>query len=466
MTEAGRDAVEAELRPGADRRDPASSCSPARTPTPSVVDRATAAFDAMIADAARQRRPRPATTSPSPAPTTGSGTRSRSSRCATPRRSSTTTRNDMHRAGLDAPGSAPATRSPRRSTWSAPAASARTRTATTTSASSPTSVVERVPDARAPAVPGADPAGRGRALATCRSRAARRCTCRTPTSTTPGYLAWRRPEFRDYFLEHYVQLPLAQGRRGVLQPGALPRRRHQPLRPTSSRLRQPAPGLVGVRARDGGRRPRSRSARAIYPALLARKAAGADGALIDNAVAASAEGYPFPTNLDRDQPVDGRLTPPRQADLVRQALAEDWTPEALGEVLDAYDRRRRTTTTSDDRLRRGYLPARSSSSAAAPRASACRRRPRRRPRGRLVAVIRPACRGRRGARRGPGRGDRSRGVLRRRRTSRDVEQARWPRSPHGETGSDASTAWSTSRASPPAARCSTPRPSCSTSTSR
>src|SRR5260370_36942790 len=27
----------------------------------------------------------------------------------------------------------------------------------------------------------------------------------------PGYLAWRRPEFRDYFKAHHVQLPLRKG---------------------------------------------------------------------------------------------------------------------------------------------------------------------------------------------------------------------------------------------------------------
>ena len=61
---------------------------------------------------------------------------------------------------------------------------------------------------------------------------------------------------------------------------------------------------------------RARICAAIYPALRAHPAP-------EHAVAASAEGYAFPTNLDRDAAVDG-LTPPSQADLVRQALAEGW----------------------------------------------------------------------------------------------------------------------------------------------
>ena len=34
----------------------------------------------------------------------------------------------------------------------------------------------------------------------------------------PGYLAWRLPEFREYFAEHYVQLPLAKGDAAFFNP--------------------------------------------------------------------------------------------------------------------------------------------------------------------------------------------------------------------------------------------------------
>ncbi len=66
---------------------------------------------------------------------------------------------------------------------------------------------------------------------------------------------------------------------------------------------------------------RRRVVEAVYPALLARKAAGMPPARVGDVVAASAEGYAFPTNLDRDQPVNG-MSPPTQADLVRRALGE------------------------------------------------------------------------------------------------------------------------------------------------
>jgi hypothetical protein len=58
-------------------------------------------------------------------------------------------------------------------------------------------------------------------------------------------------------------------------------------------------------------------------------------------VAASAEGYAFPTNLDRDPPLKG-LAPQSQADLVWQALATDQTPEQLRKELSALAERQRT----------------------------------------------------------------------------------------------------------------------------
>jgi hypothetical protein len=73
--------------------------------------------------------------------------------------------------------------------------------------------------------------------------------------------------------------------------------------------------------------------------LRAQQAAGADGRALHNVVAASAEGYAFPTNLDRDQPIGG-LAPETQAELVRRALEQDWTPEALDAELTAQAERR------------------------------------------------------------------------------------------------------------------------------
>ena len=154
-----------------------------------------------------------------------------------------------------------------------------------------------------------------------------------------GYLAWRLDEFRDYFLDNFVQLPLAKGDAAFFNPALF----HGAGTNVSSDIQRVA-NLLQVSSAFGRAMEvvdRTKTVRAIYPALTARQAAGVDAALVDNAVAASAEGYPFPTNLDRDQPVGG-LTPRSQAEIVRQALAEGWTSEALGESFAAYETRRRT----------------------------------------------------------------------------------------------------------------------------
>ena len=170
-----------------------------------------------------------------------------------------------------------------------------------------------------------------------RRDAARPCTCRTRSSTSPGYLAYHCPAFTEYFERALRATAAGQGRRRVLQPGPVPRRRHQPLQrhPPDG---QPAPGVLRLRPGDGDRGPRPRCARAIYPVLLDGRQK-APARLLANVVAAAAEGYPFPTNLDLDQPVGG-AGPAEQADLVHQALAEDWDDARLTEALAAQQTRR------------------------------------------------------------------------------------------------------------------------------
>ena len=79
--------------------------------------------------------------------------------------------------------------------------------------------------------------------------------------------------------------------------------------------------------------------RAIYPSLLAMRAAGRSERELRNAVNATAEGYAFPTNLDKDQPI-GSLAPPSQVDTVLAALADGLTPEALDIALAQHIERR------------------------------------------------------------------------------------------------------------------------------
>jgi ectoine hydroxylase-related dioxygenase (phytanoyl-CoA dioxygenase family) len=148
----------------------------------------------------------------------------------------------------------------------------------------------------------------------------------------PGYLATGRPEFREHFERHHVQLPLQEGDAAFFNPAVI----HGAGTNRSADVRRMA-NLLQISSAFGRAMEsvdRDRICRAVYPALRAHPAP-------EHAVAAAAEGYAFPTNLDRDPPVDG-LAPPSQADLVRRALTEDWTPEAFETALTEHSDRRRT----------------------------------------------------------------------------------------------------------------------------
>jgi ectoine hydroxylase-related dioxygenase (phytanoyl-CoA dioxygenase family) len=152
----------------------------------------------------------------------------------------------------------------------------------------------------------------------------------------PGYLATNRPEFRELFEQRHVQAPLCLGDAVFFNPAVIHAAGHN----RSAGIRRIA-NLLQVSSAFGRAMEtvdRERMCVALYPALRARAADGAD---VGSAVAAAADGYAFPTNLDRDPPVDG-LAPPTQADLVRRALAEGWDEPTFRAELAAQAARRRS----------------------------------------------------------------------------------------------------------------------------
>ncbi|MEU2618145.1 phytanoyl-CoA dioxygenase family protein [Streptomyces sp. NPDC007157] len=153
----------------------------------------------------------------------------------------------------------------------------------------------------------------------------------------PGYLAWRRPEFQDHFRAHHVQLPLAKGDAAFFNPAVF----HAAGTNRSVDVRRMA-NLLQVSSAFGRAMEtvdREAVTNAVYPVLRRRRTEGASEAWQEHVIAASAEGYPFPTNLDSDPPVDG-MAPPSQADLVRRALREGWATRVLRDELRAATARR------------------------------------------------------------------------------------------------------------------------------
>ena len=77
-----------------------------------------------------------------------------------------------------------------------------------------------------------------------------------------------------------------------------------------------------------------------YPTMVAMQAGGAlSPREIENLIAATAEGYPFPCNLDVDSPLSG-MAPPSQQDILRQALKEGWESSRLNAAIDEHVARR------------------------------------------------------------------------------------------------------------------------------
>ncbi len=148
----------------------------------------------------------------------------------------------------------------------------------------------------------------------------------------PGYLAALREEFRAYFEAHRVQPPLKNGDAAFFNPALF-----HAAGPNRSKDIKRIGNLLQISSAYGRAMEsvdRLKMSVRLYPALERLIAEGAIGAEeADNAIAASAEGYAFPTNLDRD-PAIGGMAPQSQQALMRQALAEGWTPEAFAQAAE------------------------------------------------------------------------------------------------------------------------------------
>jgi len=154
-----------------------------------------------------------------------------------------------------------------------------------------------------------------------------------------GYLAYWLSEFQEYFVEHHVQLPLRTGDAVFFNPALF----HAAGSNRSADVRRMA-NLLQVSSAFGRAMEtvdRERLVNAVYPVLLSRAGDGWPDDALHRVVATSADGYAFPTNLDRDQPVDG-MAPPTQADVVRAALAERLPPGELARRLAEQRRRTRS----------------------------------------------------------------------------------------------------------------------------
>ncbi|MGB8813692.1 MAG: phytanoyl-CoA dioxygenase family protein [Paracoccaceae bacterium] len=144
-----------------------------------------------------------------------------------------------------------------------------------------------------------------------------------------GYLAFSRPEFQAYFAANHVQLSLEKGDLVFFNPAVM---HGAGTNHTTDRFRMV--NLLQVSSAFGRAMEtvnRTRMVRALYPVLQS-----AVNLNIENVIAASAEGYPFPTNLDSNPPIGG-IAPKTQADYLRDALAKNQSEADFCALLAALD---------------------------------------------------------------------------------------------------------------------------------
>ena len=132
----------------------------------------------------------------------------------------------------------------------------------------------------------------------------------------PGYAAWRREDFREMFEDKYVQLPLNKGDALFFSPALF----HAAGANVSSNIHRMA-NLLQVSSAFGRAMEtidRTKMCLLVFPfakKYLAEKTLTLSE--IKAAIAATGEGYSFPTNLDNDPPKGGLAPETQQAFLMR-----------------------------------------------------------------------------------------------------------------------------------------------------
>ncbi|MEL6912881.1 MAG: phytanoyl-CoA dioxygenase family protein [Pseudomonadota bacterium] len=155
----------------------------------------------------------------------------------------------------------------------------------------------------------------------------------------PGYLAFHEEAFRAHFEAHHIQLPLDKGDAIFFNPALF----HAGGENRSADIARMV-NLLQVSSAFGRSMEnldRAAMSEALLPVLidLARRGtlSPAERAA---AIAATAEGYAFPTNLDTDPPVGG-LAPRSMADLLTEAVAAETGQVDFAATLSALIERQR-----------------------------------------------------------------------------------------------------------------------------
>lgn len=144
-------------------------------------------------------------------------------------------------------------------------------------------------------------------------------------------MAYRRPEFNEYFLNNYVSLPLKKGDAVFFSPALF----HAAGENTTSDFSRSA-NLIQVSAAFGKTMEAVDSLpliEATYEELRNRHERESEGQVQEGEaeafIRAVAEGYPFPTNLNRRPPAPGGMAPESEQEVLGRAVKEGWGLEGV-----------------------------------------------------------------------------------------------------------------------------------------
>lgn len=150
-----------------------------------------------------------------------------------------------------------------------------------------------------------------------------------------GYLAWRDPRFIEFFQQHAIQLALKKGDGLFFNPALFHAAGNNV---TQDHVR--TANLLQVSSAFGKTMEKVNHVKvmeAIYPTLLSKHLSDEQ---LQAIVAASGEGYSFPTNLDTDPP-QGGLVPKTQQQLLLEALQQRCSLEEFTRQLDNHESKKK-----------------------------------------------------------------------------------------------------------------------------
>ena len=151
-----------------------------------------------------------------------------------------------------------------------------------------------------------------------------------------GYQLYRQDEFKAFFEQHTVQLPMAQGDAMFFNPALMHgagANNSADVQRMANLLQISSPFGIPMETID-----HDRVQQACYDTLLASPP---EGYALETLATVMSDGYPFPTNLDRDVP-DSSLTPATSKQLLLRALEQGWDKAQFKQALADYRWRRRS----------------------------------------------------------------------------------------------------------------------------